>query len=490
GSCSCAAPAGPPSRLLPPLRWSWIPPAPILFVTFPNRRTGSTFPGNALDADCFGEDFFVTCLVKAVAAGQLSVAEDVQRVGQLIDFGQVGRDQDDAGAVLQKLRQQPIDLGLGADIDAHRRLVEDEEVGAVVEPLADHHLLLVAARHRGDQRTPAGRLDRQIADLLVGVLGLFTAGDGDAVRQPVVDGQVDVEADLQVEIESLVAPALGSHRDAELDRLPLGANIDGLALPQDFTGGPGIVAEHAHGEFAAPRADEAVKTDDLAAANAERNILEAFAREVPGLEQHFADRHLLLVIDLLDRAVDHQGHQLVLVGVLDVPGADQGAVAQYRDAIGELEHLLEAVADVNDGDALVAQPPDQRKKLRRFLARQIGRGLVEDQEPGPAQGGAGGGDELLLPDGEAAELGARRQVEPHVVEQALRLAPHLALVQEPVFQALIAQKDIGRDRQVAAEHDLLMHGVDAVIDRFLRRVEADRSAVPEDFAAGAADDAG
>ena len=42
--------------------------------------------------------------------------------------------------------EQPIDFRLGADVDADGRLVEDEELGAVIEPFADHHLLLVAAR--------------------------------------------------------------------------------------------------------------------------------------------------------------------------------------------------------------------------------------------------------------------------------------------------------------------------------------------------------
>jgi hypothetical protein len=41
---------------------------------------------------------------------------------------------------------QTIDLRLGADVDADGRLVEDEKLGAVIEPFADHDLLLIAAR--------------------------------------------------------------------------------------------------------------------------------------------------------------------------------------------------------------------------------------------------------------------------------------------------------------------------------------------------------
>ena len=39
-----------------------------------------------------------------------------------------------------------VDLVLGADVDAARRLVEDQQLGLGEQPLAEHHLLLVAAR--------------------------------------------------------------------------------------------------------------------------------------------------------------------------------------------------------------------------------------------------------------------------------------------------------------------------------------------------------
>ena len=71
---------------------------------------------------------------------------------------------------LEQAAEQTIDLGLGADIDADRRLVEDEKIGAVVEPFADDDFLLVATGHRGGQHAAARRLDREVADLLVGVL--------------------------------------------------------------------------------------------------------------------------------------------------------------------------------------------------------------------------------------------------------------------------------------------------------------------------------
>ena len=73
------------------------------------------------------------CRVEIMAGNQLAATEDVQAIGQLIDFRQIRRDHDDAGAITKQLGKQTIDLGLGSDIDTDRRLIEDEELGAVAE---------------------------------------------------------------------------------------------------------------------------------------------------------------------------------------------------------------------------------------------------------------------------------------------------------------------------------------------------------------------
>ena len=360
----------------------------------------------------------------------------------------------------------------------------------MIEPLADHDLLLVAAGHRRSERAAARRLDRQVVDLLVGALRLLAPRQQEPVRQPVVDRQVEVEPDRQIEVEPLVAAALGRHRDAERDRLPFIANVDRLPLPQRLARGLWIAAENAHCKFAAPRADQPVKPDHLAAPHRDRNVLEALAREVPRFQQHLAERHRLLVIDLIERAVDHHRDQLGFVGVADIARGDQIAVAQHRYPVCQFEHFLEPVADVDDGNALVAQPADQRKQLRRLLPGQIGGRLVEDQELRAAQRCARRCHQLLLADRQVAQRRVCRNIEPHVFEDALRLARHLALPQEAEFYLLVAKENIGGHRQMPAQHHLLVHRVDAVVDRFLRRIEIDWLAIPVDFARAAPDDPG
>ena len=60
------------------------------------------------------------------------------------DLRQLRRDHDDRLAALRQVVQQPVDLLLGAHVDPPRRLVEDQDVAVLHEPLRDHHLLLIA----------------------------------------------------------------------------------------------------------------------------------------------------------------------------------------------------------------------------------------------------------------------------------------------------------------------------------------------------------
>ena len=130
---------------------------------------------------------------------------------------------------------------------------------------------------------------------------------------------------------------------------------------------------------------------------------------------------VVLVVDLIDRAIDHQRDEIGLVGLRDPPRPHQRAVAQHRDAVAQLEHFLEAVADVDDRHAAGLEPADQLEQRRRFLARQIGGRLVEDEELGAAPLGARRGDQLLLADRQRRQDDAGRQVEAEIVEQLLAL---------------------------------------------------------------------
>ena len=59
--------------------------------------------------------------------------------------------------------------------------------------------------------------------------------------------------------------------------------------------------------------------------------------------------------------------------------ADELAVAQHGDAVGDLVHLVEEVADEEDGDAAVAQVADDGEELLDLAAVEARGRLVEDE---------------------------------------------------------------------------------------------------------------
>ncbi len=93
-------------------------------------------------------------LVARDLGGDPALVQDEDPVGHREDLGQVARDEDDPEPGGGELGDDPVDLDLGADVDAARRLVEDQDRRLRGQPLGQDDLLLVAARQR---RRRAGR---------------------------------------------------------------------------------------------------------------------------------------------------------------------------------------------------------------------------------------------------------------------------------------------------------------------------------------------
>ena len=98
-------------------------------------------------------------------AGDLAVRHHEDAIGRGQQLGELGGDHEYRLAARGEIAHQRDDLGLGADVDAARRLIEDEDVRLGVEPFADDDLLLIAARERADSGIPRGGLDPQGLDL-------------------------------------------------------------------------------------------------------------------------------------------------------------------------------------------------------------------------------------------------------------------------------------------------------------------------------------
>src|SRR5919201_2911775 len=96
-------------------------------------------------------------------AHRAPLAHDDNAIRHAEDFGQLGRDHHDPHALVGEAIHHVVDLALRADVDAARRLVEDEELRRRNQMARDEQLLLVAAgkRPRANAETAPAEADRR-----------------------------------------------------------------------------------------------------------------------------------------------------------------------------------------------------------------------------------------------------------------------------------------------------------------------------------------
>ena len=91
-------------------------------------------------------------------------------------FVEVGADNNDRHAFAGEFGDDFVDGRASADIDAARRLVENDDLGLAQDALGDDHFLLVAARQRSD-RLVGLALDEEACNAALGERPCPRAGD-------------------------------------------------------------------------------------------------------------------------------------------------------------------------------------------------------------------------------------------------------------------------------------------------------------------------
>ena len=170
---------------------------------------------------------------------------------------------------------------------------------------------------------------------------------------------------------------------------------------------------------------------------------------------------------------------MALRGVTSARGRDEirPAVAKDGDPVGDLEDLLQAVADEEDGDALVAQVLDQAEELGDLVRRQRRRRLVHDEDADVERDRLGDLDGLLGGERQAAGGAAHIEGDAEGREDLLGPAKHLAPVGDGPA-SLVADEDVLRHVEVGEEQRLLVDRGDAVALRLGGAGDGDR-ACPE-----------
>ncbi len=182
-------------------------------------------------------------------------------------------------------------------------------------------------------------------------------------------------------------------------------------------------AEEEAGGLGAAGPEEAREAHHLAAP--ERQVE---GRDVSGFPESFEVRDLAplggggsvpvrrarLFGGLAELAPEHRLDQRHPREVRGRPGADEPAVAQHRDPVGDGIDLIEEVGDEDDAQPLCGQAAHDAEQDLDLVRVEARRRLVEDQHPGRQVDGPGDGDEVLHGDRVVAErrAGIDREVEP------------------------------------------------------------------------------
>ncbi len=109
---------------------------------------------------------------------------------------------------------------------------------------------------------------------------------------------------------------------------------------------------------------------------------------------------------------DHPEH-LVLDDVVLVNRADELALQHHGDAIGEIGHVVDVMADQEDADALGLELHDQVANLLGLGRPERGRRLIHDEDLGVEVHGPGDRHRLALAARQRADS-SREVLEPRV----------------------------------------------------------------------------
>ena len=160
-----------------------------------------------------------------------------------------------------------------------------------------------------------------------------------------------------------------------------------------------------------------------------------------------------------------------------------------RSAIAQ--HLLEVVGDVDDADAPVGEPADERQEMLGLgLPQRRGR-LVEDEDIGREAQCPHDHRQLALGRGEPGPELVGVEVDAQVVDERLRDAALLTRVHDiDAAQRLLAQEDVVGHAQAGHDVRLLVDGADSELQGRARSQLAVRLAVQDDGALVRLHDAG
>ncbi len=258
---------------------------------------------------------------------------------------------------------------------------------------------------------------------------------------------------------------LSEHRHACPERIGGRSWPVGLAIERHASRAQPRGAEDGPCQLRAPGADQPEEPHDLAGPERQVHVVEAGSAEALEREQLADRRALASRVDLAQGPPDHHADELLLTDRGGLHGAHALAILEDRDAVGDAQHLVEAVGHVDDGPAVLAEGPQDGEEALQLLVGQDGRRLVEDDHAGRASQGLG--DLHHLPLRDAQVVHAQMGIDALEAQRRQALAG-LPMCRRPVHDARgqrrqLSEQQVLRHAQLRHEAELLVDGPDALV---------------------------
>ena len=240
-------------------------------------------------------------------------------------------------------------------------------------------------------------------------------------------------------------------------------------------------AEDGLGQLGQARAGEAGDAQDLALVQRERDVAGAMADAQPAHFQQRLGRPRRIGPPgrSLQAAADHRRHHVRQGGGPRLRGQHHGTVAQHRDLVADLEHLVQVVRDEHHAGALGRQIADQAQDQPDLAVGQRRGRLVEQQHAGPPADRLDDLDHLALVVGQVLDLAVGRDGDAVARQQLGGLRAHRAHAHDPerADRRLVGEEHVLRHGLGRDQVDVLVDGDDAARQRIVGAAQAQRLAV-------------
>jgi len=193
--------------------------------------------------------------------------------------------------------------------------------------------------------------------------------------------QRDVLSDVHREDQPLALAVLGGEAEPRMDGVQRAADRNRLSRDVHLPGVHRIHAEDGAGGLGAPRSHEASDAQNLTGADGKAHAPDALSGgQVFDAKHLLAQGHVDLRELLLELPPHHVADQIVNGGFAHLHHRHVGAVPKDRGPVGDLQHLLQVVGDVDDRNPLRLEPPHDLEQHLGLLAGEGRGGLVHDED--------------------------------------------------------------------------------------------------------------